>query len=108
MLHGHDSTNGDMYCLYVTDYTKNPSIMPVQQNWCPAALAPYALRLEMWDEAAKAAREMHPHEFYTLSNVRMRVSPSGHYEAKLVEERKIKKLDEDELEAHPRLAELLE
>ena len=94
--------------IYVTDYTKNPSLMPVHQNWCPPALAPYVLRIEMWDSAAEAAQEMRPHEFYTLSNVRMRVNPSGHYEAKFVEGRKVKRLDEDELEAQPHLAALLE
>ena len=94
--------------MYVTDYTKNDFLTPMSAAWCPPGLAPYVLRLEMWDDAAALARNMQPREFYALDNVKMRVSANGYWEGKFVEGRKARKLDADELEGEPHLAALLE
>lgn len=108
MLHGHTNNFGPPYSLYVTDYTKNDALAPTTAAWCPPALAPYVLRLELWDDAAARGPEMRAREFYELGNVRMKASRSGYVEAKFVEVRKMRKLDEDELEGEPHLAALLE
>lgn len=108
MLFGHENNNDGVYSIYVTDYTKNSSLTPVHANWCPPALAPYVMRIEMWGSAMQVGKDMRPQEFFALDNVRMRVSSGGHWEGKFVEGRKARKLDEDELEGEPHLAALLE
>lgn len=108
VLHGHENNNNHVYSVYVTDYTRNEFLMPMSAAWCPPTLAPYVMRLEMWGAAAEAAREMQPHEFYAIDNVKMRVSAGGYWEGKFVESRKMRKLDVDELEGEPHLTELLE
>lgn len=109
MLFGHENNNnGGVYSIYVTDYTKNSSLTPVHASWCQPALAPYVMRIEMWNSAMQVGKDMRPQEFFALDNVRMRVSSGGHWEGKFVEGRKARKLDEDELEGEPHLAALLE
>jgi hypothetical protein len=106
-LHSHPNASGP-YSIYVTDYTKNDSLAPTTASWCSPTLAGYILRMELWDEAAERGPEMKLGEYYEIKNVRMRVSASGYWEAKFTEGRKMRKLDEDELEGEPRLVALLE
>ena len=50
---------------------------------------------------------MQPGEYYSMRNMRLRISGGGYLEGKMKEGRKIKKLDEDVLENQPHLIELL-
>lgn len=96
-----------MYSLYVTDFTKNANLYPIQANWCTPAYEGYAFKIELWDEAAQQGPEIQPHEYYEINNVRMKVSAGGYWEGTFSEVRKMRKLDEDELEQEPHLADLL-
>ncbi|CAL1705544.1 unnamed protein product [Somion occarium] len=109
VLYKYDNTNNRLriYNLYVTDYTRNELFIPQQSDWCPPGLLDRVLQIEMWDDAALAAEDMQPGEFYLLRNVRMRYSQGGGMAGKLVEN-KITKLDVDELDSQPYLAELLQ
>lgn len=108
VLHGHANDNG-VYSLYVTDYSLNPSITPVQGVWCPKGLSEYVLKCEMWDDAAKMGKIMMAGEYYCIKNARMRVSLGGYVEGKIVEP-KINKLELDPQEAsrNPFLTALIE
>ncbi|EJF66176.1 hypothetical protein DICSQDRAFT_132309 [Dichomitus squalens LYAD-421 SS1] len=106
VLHGYQ--NGDHpYTLFVTDYTRNASVAPIQAAWCPPKLAPVVMQVEMWDSSAQVAVTMRPGEYYSMRNMRLRVSGGGYLEGKMQEGDKIKKLDEDVLENQPHLIELL-
>ncbi|KAI0362516.1 hypothetical protein OH77DRAFT_61120 [Trametes cingulata] len=106
VLHGFRNDNG-VYTVFVTDYTRNPNVSPTQGEWCPPRLAPYVLRIEMWDSSADVGPKMQAGEYYSIRNLRTRISGGGFLEGKMQEGEKISKLDEDQLENSPRLAELL-
>ncbi|KAI0780559.1 hypothetical protein BD413DRAFT_5316 [Trametes elegans] len=106
VLHGLRNENG-VHSVFVTDYTRNPAVSPTQGEWCPPRIAPYVLRVEMWDTSANVAPTMQPGEYYSIRNLRTRVSGGGYLEGKMQEGHKITKLDEDQLENQPHLAELL-
>ena len=52
-----------------------------------SALADSVLKVEMWDGAATLGPTLVQHEFYTMKNLRMRVSHGGYLEAKCVEQK---------------------
>ncbi|KAI0672845.1 hypothetical protein C8Q78DRAFT_1021641 [Trametes maxima] len=106
VLHGLQNENG-VYSVFVTDYTRNSNVSPTQGEWCPPRLVPYVLRIEMWDSSARVGPTMQAGEYYSIRNLRTRISSGGYLEGKMQEGEKIAQLDEDQLENHPRLAELL-
>ncbi|KAI0636607.1 hypothetical protein C8Q77DRAFT_1276525 [Trametes polyzona] len=106
VLHGLRNDNG-VYSVFVTDYTRNPAVSPTQGEWCPPRVAPYVLRIELWDSSAEVGPRMQAGEYYSIRNLRTRISSGGYLEGKMQEGEKITKLDEDQLENQPRLAELL-
>ncbi|KAI8989789.1 hypothetical protein BD414DRAFT_522060 [Trametes punicea] len=106
VLHGIRNDNG-VYTVFVTDYTRNANVSPTQGEWCPPPLAPYVLRIEMWDSSADVGPTMQAGEYYSIRNLRTKVSGGGFLEGKMQEGEKITKLDEDQLENQPHLAELL-
>lgn len=106
MLKGFQNDNG-IYTLYVTDYTVNDQLTHANWQWCPPALAQRVLKIEMWDAAAEVGPNMKPGEFYSIRNVRMRLSAGSSWEAKFVEGKKIRRLDEHYLDGETDLIELL-
>ncbi|KAI0822761.1 hypothetical protein BC628DRAFT_1387561 [Trametes gibbosa] len=106
VLHGLRNENG-VHTVFVTDYTHNAAVSPTQGEWCPPRMAPFVLRIEMWDSSAEVGPKMQPGEYYSIRNMRARISGGGYLEGKMQEGQKITKLDEDQLENQPRLAELL-
>ncbi|GJE87059.1 hypothetical protein PsYK624_031420 [Phanerochaete sordida] len=108
VLHGHKNSLDNVYSVYVTDYTLNERVTPITAGWCPHALAPYVLRIEMWDEAAPRGAQLKPHTYVALKNVRMQVAKNGHWEAKFTHAQRLRVLDEDELEGEEYLVKLLE
>ncbi|KAI0333614.1 hypothetical protein GY45DRAFT_1297126 [Cubamyces sp. BRFM 1775] len=106
VLQGFQNENG-VYTVFVTDYTRNSNVCPTQGEWCPARVAPYVLRIEMWDSSAEVAPKMQSGEYYSIRNLRTKISGGGFLEGKMQEGDKITKLDEDNLENFPRLAEML-
>ncbi|KAF5381117.1 hypothetical protein D9615_004129 [Tricholomella constricta] len=94
VLHGHMNDNG-VYSLYVTDYTVNEAITPVQAEWCPAGLADHVLKIEAWDAAVEVVQTMFVGEYYSIKNARMKFSQGGYLEGKL-NEQKVRKLDVEE------------
>ncbi|SJL00764.1 uncharacterized protein ARMOST_04078 [Armillaria ostoyae] len=109
VLYGYASEAANQpYDLYVTDYTKNEQLIPVQYKWCPStALAETVLRIQMWDGARELGTSMQTGVIYSMKNVRMRVSKGGYLEAK-IQEAKIQPLDEKEAEHNAHLREFLE
>ena len=101
------ANNGQVYSLYVTDYTHNPLMHTIEREWCPPSLADQVLRVEMWGEANEMGSKMQPGEYYFLGNSRMKRSGTGELEATISEVRKIRKLDEDFLEGLPHFEALL-
>jgi hypothetical protein len=99
--------NNEVYSLYVTDYTRNDLITPVQADWCPPELNDHVLKMEMWDAASKIGTTMEPGTYYAMSNARMRFSRGGYLEAKMVLP-KITRLSEEDAGRIPHLKELLE
>lgn len=91
----------------MTDFTKNANLYPIQANWCTPAYEGYAFKIELWNEAAQTGPEIQPHEYYEINNVKMKISAGGYWEGTFSEVRKMRKLDEDELEQEPQLADLL-
>lgn len=106
VLSGHHNDNG-VYSLYVTDYTRNELIPPVNASWCAPALSDLVFKIEMWMEAAIKGPEMKPAEYYEIKNVRIKESAGGYWEGSFSEVKKLRKLDEEELEEEPTLIELL-
>ncbi|OJT02538.1 hypothetical protein TRAPUB_6955 [Trametes pubescens] len=106
VLHGLRNDNG-VYSVFVTDYTRHPAVSPTQGEWCPPRLAPYVLRIELWDSSAEVGPTMQAGEYYSIRNLRSRIGGGGYLESKMQEGDKIVKLDEDQLENQPRLAALL-
>ncbi|PSR77622.1 hypothetical protein PHLCEN_2v7812 [Hermanssonia centrifuga] len=107
VLHGFQNEN-EVYSIYVTDYTANKEITPVNAPWCHHALADRVLKVEMWLEAAPMGAEMKPGDFIEINNIRMKSSSGGYLEATFSEGRKMRKLDADELEKEPHLEALLQ
>ena len=83
------------------------SISPVGAAWCPTRLADLVLKIEVWDAAIGDAMEMQEGQFYSIRNVRARVSLGGFLEGKLVE-RKICRLEETRASSDEHLKALLE
>ncbi|KAI0683714.1 hypothetical protein BC835DRAFT_1423045 [Cytidiella melzeri] len=106
ILHGHMNDNG-VYSLYVTDYTHNDSVASVSASWCVPALADLVFKIELWNEAALKGAELNPQDYYEIKNVRIRESTGGYWEGSFSEVKKLRKLDEEELDEAPHLLELL-
>ena len=107
ILKTHENPNG-IWSVYVTDYTQNEVLPPVDASWSDPSLANSILKIEAWQLAGEAAAKMEVGSYYSLRNVRMRVSNGGFVEGKLVEAGgKIRKLDADELESEEHLVQLL-
>ena len=67
--------------------------MEHSSEWCPASLADRVLRIEMWrDKAVALALQMKPGEYWSLDNVRMKVSSGGYIEGSFSEAAKSRKL----------------
>lgn len=107
VLAGFPNLQDNIYSLYVTDYTCNKDLHPVQANWCPASMATLVLKMEMWDSAATFGRRMEKGSFYHIRNARMKLSRNGQLEGKVVEQ-KITQLEERESETNAYLRALLE
>ena len=97
-----------MYSLYVTDYTINPKITPVQGSWCPPNLEGRILKVEMWDTASQLGQTMEPGEYWFLRNARMKISGGGYLEGTMQLAEKVQKLNENDLTQDPHLEALLE
>ena len=97
-----------MYSLYVTDYTTNPRITPVQGSWCPPSLEERILKVEMWDTASQLGQTMEPGEYWFLRNARMKISDGGYLEGTMQLAEKVQKLNENDLTRDPHLEALLE
>jgi hypothetical protein len=107
VLAGFPNLQDNIYSLYVTDYTCNKDLHPVQAKWCPASMATLVLKIEMWDSAATLGRSMEKGSFYHIRNARMKRSHSDWLEGKVVEQ-KITKLEERDSETNLYLKNLLE
>jgi hypothetical protein len=97
-----------VYSLYVTDYTINPKIIPVQGSWCPPELAERILKVEMWDTASQLGQTMEPGEYWFLRNTRMKISGSGYLEGTIQLADKVRRLDESDPTRDSHLEALLE
>ena len=73
----------------------------------PASLSDYVLHFEMWEAAARIARDMKAGQYYHIVNARMRISPNGSLEAKVVQD-KITLLQESDADRNSHLKGLLE
>jgi hypothetical protein len=107
VLYGYQNDNG-VYSLYVTDYTSNSQISPVQASWCPHGLADKVLKIEMWPPANELAKTMVAGEYYSIRNTRMKVSDGGYVEGTFSEVEKARKLDEMQAEYELNLQALLQ
>jgi hypothetical protein len=96
-----------VYSLYVTDYTSNSEVSPVQASWCPSGIANRVLKVEMWPPANEYAKTMQPGEIYLFRNIRMKVSAGGYVEGSFTEANKLQKLDASEADNDPHLQALL-
>ena len=110
MLHGHANLTPDIYSIYVTDYTsKSGTFAEHSSEWCPVSLADRVLRIEMWrDKAVTLAQRMNPGEYWSLDNVRMKVSNEGYIEGSLSEADKARKLSTVDLDLNPHLRALIQ
>ncbi|KAJ8700468.1 hypothetical protein PTI98_003487 [Pleurotus ostreatus] len=88
-----------VYSLFVTDYTANPAMYPVQADWAPSDLMDSILKIEMWDNAAPMGPTMEQGQYYSMKNVRAKVNNAGYLEAKIVEP-KISHVGEGEDDMH--------
>lgn len=77
--------DNNVLSLYVTDYTANVSMNLVTSAWCPTRLADLVFKIEVWDDAVSGAMDMEEGGFYSIQNVRARLSRGGYVEGKLVE-----------------------
>lgn len=106
VLNTYENSNG-VWSVYVTDYSLNAELPSVDTSWSLPSLVNRILKIEMWDDAAPVAATMQSGQYYDIKNVQMKISAGGYWEAKVNDGRKIRKLDDDELESEPHLAELL-
>ncbi|TFK76258.1 hypothetical protein BDN72DRAFT_830807 [Pluteus cervinus] len=88
VLYGHMNDN-QVYSLYVTDYTANTGCLAVQGSWCPSALADYVLKVEMFQAAAEIGPKLLQNEYYSMKNLRMKISTGEYLEAKMHEGHRI-------------------
>jgi hypothetical protein len=109
-LHGHANHISDIYSIYVTDYTSKPgTFAEYSSEWCPVSLADRVLRIEMWrDKAVTLAQQMDPGEYWSIDNVRMKISNSGQIEGSFSEAHKARKLSTADLDTNPYLQALLQ
>ena len=91
----------------MTDYTSNDCLPVIDASWSDSSLAKQILKAELWDSSAEVAANMRSGEYYSIRNMKMRISGGGYWEAKSNDGRKIRKLDDDELENEPELQALL-
>ena len=91
----------------MTDYTRNESIPPVNASWCVPALSGLVFKIELWNEASLRGPELKAGEYYEIKNVRIKESSGGYWEGSFSEVKKLRLLDEDNLEEEPHLVELL-
>jgi hypothetical protein len=77
--------DNNVLSLYVTDYTGSVSMGPTAGAWCSTRLADLVFKIEVWDDAVRDAMDMQEGDFYSIQNVRARVSRGGYVEGKLVE-----------------------
>ncbi|KAI0934827.1 hypothetical protein AcW1_006221 [Taiwanofungus camphoratus] len=108
VLYGKPTAQDHVYSIYVTDYTRNPAITPIEADWCPPQLADKVLKVELWLDASQLGPSLESGGYYFMGNNRMKVSSGGYMEATISAKDKIKKLDEDELEGQPHLQALLQ
>lgn len=110
ILHGHENHISDIYSIYVTDYTSKPgTFAEYSSEWCPISLADRVLRIEMWrDKAVTLAQQMNPGEYWSLDNVRMKISNGGYIEGSFSEAAKARKLSTADLDTNPHLQALLQ
>lgn len=101
------NNHGNVTTVYVTDYTANALVRPVQATWCPPELYDRVLQCDMWDGARNIAMTMNRGEYWYLHNVRARWNPSHYMEGTMQLAEKITQLDETKLEAQPHLRALL-
>jgi hypothetical protein len=67
------------------------------------------LRIEMWrDKAVTLGQQMNPGEYWSLDNVRMKVSNGGYIEGSFSEADKARKLSTTDLDINPHLQALLQ
>jgi len=94
----------------VTDYTSKPGTYAEHSSeWCPVYLADRVLRIEMWrDKAVTLAQQMNPGEYWSLDNVRMKISNAGYNEGSFSEAAKARKLSTADLDTNPHLQALLQ
>ncbi|KAL4244926.1 telombin family protein [Abortiporus biennis] len=107
-----------IYSVYVTDYTSNENLPVLQGDgeWrCPETLQDKVLKIEMWDSAVATAEKMNAGDFYSITNVKMRISRDNCWEGKylvaLLNRRDAWNASQDELERntlHPRNHALLQ
>ncbi|KAG5651108.1 hypothetical protein H0H81_009839 [Sphagnurus paluster] len=88
------------------NYTLNAQIMPVQGQWCSPGLSDYAFRIEAWGEAADFAQTMFVGEYYSMRNVRMKIT-GGYLEGRL-NDKSCRKLEIEEATDNEYLKLLLE
>lgn len=77
--------NNRVYTLWVTDYTRNPQAATVSYNWCPRVLANMLIPFELWDAASSMGPALNAGQYYYIENARMKISPSGYVEGKVVQ-----------------------
>jgi hypothetical protein len=106
VLYGHENDNG-VYSLFVTDYTSNAEVDPIQASWCPSEIAHMVLKVEMWSPSSECAKTMQPGEIYSFCNMRMKVSTGGYIEGSFTEAHKLRRLDLNEAGSEPHLQALL-
>lgn len=94
----------------MTDYTsKSGTFTEHSSEWCPASLADRVLRIEMWrDKAVALGQQMNSGEYWSLDNVRMKVSNAGYIEGSFSEAAKARKLSIADVDASPHLRALFQ
>ncbi|KAH9020446.1 hypothetical protein EDB85DRAFT_2095013 [Lactarius pseudohatsudake] len=110
VLHGHANHVSDIHSIYVTDYTsKSGTFAEHSSEWCPVSLADRVLRIEMWrGEAVALAQQMKPGDYWSLDNVRMKVSNGGYIEGSFSEAAKARKLSVTDVDTNHHLQALLQ
>jgi hypothetical protein len=101
------NNHGGATTVYVTDYTANALVYPVQGTWCPPELHGRVFQCDMWDDARNIAKMMTPGEYWYLHNVRAKWSTSHYMEGTMQLAEKVTQLDETKLEVHIHLRALL-
>lgn len=94
----------------MTDYTsKTGTFAEYSSDWFPVSLADRVLRIEMWrDKAVALAKQMNPGEYWSLDNVRMKISNNGYIEGSFSEAEKARKLSTADLDTNSLLQALLQ